>query len=102
MTKPIRADLANGQKHPTPIDIARQFHEVRKRRAMTQDRLSDLTGVAKSEISRMERGWATPTGRTLDRLAQALDVRMVLIPRDDTAQVEATARLTSPGRRRAG
>lgn len=72
--------LASGLLMPDPSDLAQQFHHLRRQREMSQADLSAYSGVAKSEISRFERGWAAPTARTLERLARALDARIILRP----------------------
>jgi transcriptional regulator with XRE-family HTH domain len=64
-------------------DIARQVRHLRRLRGLTQEDLSALTGVAKSDISRFETGRSAPTTRTVDRIAAALNARVVLLPRED-------------------
>jgi DNA-binding XRE family transcriptional regulator len=87
---PARAVRANSQLNgstpvlnlPTPSDIARQVRELRGRAHITQADLSRLTGVATSDICRFELGRSAPTLRTLEKIAVALGVRVVLVPRD--------------------
>jgi transcriptional regulator with XRE-family HTH domain len=67
---------------PEPSDLARQFRLLRRRREMTQADLSRLSGVAKSEISRFECGWASSTARSLEREARVLGARMILRPNE--------------------
>lgn len=56
---------------------------------MTQADLSRLTGVAKSDISRFENGRAAATTRTIDKLAQALGARIVVVPDDGSVVPDA-------------
>jgi transcriptional regulator with XRE-family HTH domain len=63
---------------PDPSDLARQFRMLRRQREMSQAELARLSGLGRSEINRFECGWAAPTARSLERLARALDARMVL------------------------
>jgi len=48
-----------------------QVIQLRKDQHWTQQQLAKKSGVQQSEISRIERGQANPTYRTLLRLAQA-------------------------------
>jgi len=63
---------------PDPTDLARQFRTLRQGHAMTQAELSRLSGVARSEINRFERGWSSPTARSLEQLARVLGARLIL------------------------
>jgi DNA-binding XRE family transcriptional regulator len=62
-------------------DLAVQFIELRERRGMTQAELAAATGLHQADISRIERGAANPTERTLLRIADALDAELRLIER---------------------
>ena len=53
---------------------------ARKARSLTQPALSQLTGIQQAEISRIERGVGNPTTTTLLRLADALGLRLALVP----------------------
>src|ERR1022692_911450 len=52
--------------------LARRFAETRRKRGLTQKRLSAKTGIHQSEISSLENGQANSTFRTLQVLAAAL------------------------------
>jgi ribosome-binding protein aMBF1 (putative translation factor) len=52
--------------------IAGQLLALRRRRGLTQRRLSELSGVQQADISRIERGETQPTTVTARRLADAL------------------------------
>jgi transcriptional regulator with XRE-family HTH domain len=65
----------------TVEDIGTRLRTLRRARAMTQQQLSERSGVAVSTIVDIERGRAEPQIRTIRRLAEALDVspeRLVL------------------------
>lgn len=62
-------------------DLAVQFIDLRERRGMTQSELAAMTGLDQADISRIERGTANPTERTLLRIAHALDADIRLIER---------------------
>jgi transcriptional regulator with XRE-family HTH domain len=48
---------------------------------MTQAELAAMTGLDQADISRIERGTANPTERTLLRIANALDADIRLVER---------------------
>lgn len=52
--------------------VAGQLLALRRRRGLTQRRLSELSGVQQADISRIERGETQPTTVTARRLAEAL------------------------------
>ena len=43
---------------------------------LTQKQLADKTGIAQSDISKLETGSANPSLRTLQRLAQGMGMKM--------------------------
>ena len=45
---------------------------------MTQKELSALTGIAQGDISKLEKGNANPSLRTLQRLADGMGMRLKL------------------------
>lgn len=50
------------------------LQKIRQKRGVSQLRLSFLTGIAPSEISRIENGWIKPYPGWCKRLAKALGV----------------------------
>jgi DNA-binding XRE family transcriptional regulator len=52
--------------------LALQVIRLRKEQKWTQQQLAKASGVQQSEISRIERGQANPTFRTLQQIAQAV------------------------------
>jgi DNA-binding XRE family transcriptional regulator len=62
-------------------DMAVQLIELRERHGMTQAELAAATGLDQGDISRIERGAANPTERTLLRIAHALDAGLRLVER---------------------
>ena len=59
--------------------LARRFAETRRKRGLTQKRLSAKTGINQSEISSLENGQANSTFRTLQVLASALGGKIDLV-----------------------
>ena len=53
-------------------EIARQLKEVRKAKGMTQERLAELVGTKKSNISRLESGRYNPSLDFLVKVADGL------------------------------
>lgn len=66
--------------------IAVQLIELRERHGLTQAELATRCGIDQGDISRIERGATSPTTRTLERIAEALDtdLRLVARPRSVT------------------
>jgi len=52
--------------------------EARKSSGMTQKQLSEKTGIAQGDISKIEIGEANPTLNTLKRLASGMDMKLKL------------------------
>ena len=50
--------------------------DVRKLRKNTQKELSDVTGIAQSDISKIENGSGNPTVKILQRLADGLGMNL--------------------------
>lgn len=62
-------------------DIALQVIELRERHRLTQAELAARCGMDQADISRIERGSTSPTARTLQRIAAALDADVRLVKR---------------------
>jgi DNA-binding XRE family transcriptional regulator len=65
--------------------LAVQIIELREKRGLTQAQLARLSGIDQGDISRIERGSATPNEKTLIRLADALDADLHLVARHPRA-----------------
>lgn len=63
-------------------ELGSALAEARAELNLSQQKLSEITGVQQSEISRIENGLGNPTTSTLTRLAGALGRRVTLIRRD--------------------
>lgn len=59
-------------------DNIRAFIEARHSSGMTQKELSELTGIAQADISKLENGNANPSLRTLQRLADGMGMKLKL------------------------
>lgn len=54
------------------LAIAQAMIDARERAGMTQQRLSEMTGIAQADISKLEHGSANPSIKTLQRLAAGM------------------------------
>jgi transcriptional regulator with XRE-family HTH domain len=54
--------------------IARNIHDLRKRRKITLDKLAELTGLTKGYLSKIERSEKAPPYSTLNKIAIAFGV----------------------------
>lgn len=54
-------------------EFGRKLHRAITDRHMTQERLSELTGISRQMLSRYVSGASTPSGYILSRLAEVLD-----------------------------
>lgn len=61
--------------------LAAQVMEFRTTSGLTQGELAERSGVSQADISRIERGSANPTEKTLCKIADALDADLCLVPR---------------------
>ena len=62
-------------------DIAVQVIALRQSHGLTQAELAERCGIDQADISRIECGSTTPTARTLQRIADALDADLRLVSR---------------------
>ena len=73
--------LEQGKVFEQANDVALQLIELRERHGLTQAELADRCGIDQADISRIERGATSPTARTLQRIAVALDADLRLVAR---------------------
>ena len=62
-------------------DIAMQIVALREKAGITQVELAARSGISQADISRIERGATSPTAKTLQRIAEALDAEVRLVAR---------------------
>jgi DNA-binding XRE family transcriptional regulator len=70
------AELAAFRSHYT---MAQEVRALRKERKLTQKQLAEASGIAQSEISRIERGQTNPTTGTLGVLLAPLGARLGVV-----------------------
>lgn len=58
------------------LAIAQAMIDARKESGLTQKQLSERTGIAQADISKLERGNANPSLRTLQRLAAGMGMNI--------------------------
>lgn len=56
--------------------VMQTIMEARAKTGLTQKQLSERTGISQADISRLERGTANPSIKTLQRIANALGRRV--------------------------
>jgi transcriptional regulator with XRE-family HTH domain len=60
------------------FSIMQAIIDARKESGMTQKQLAEKSGITQADISRMEKGNANPSLRTLQRLAAGMNMRVKL------------------------
>ncbi len=60
------------------FSIMQAMIDARKESGLTQQQLSEKTGITQADISRMEKGNANPSLHTLQRLAAGMNMRLRL------------------------
>ena len=58
--------------------IIRAMLDARKSQGITQQELSERTGIAQGDISKLERGNANPSLKTIKRLAEGMGMQVQL------------------------
>ena len=61
--------------------IANALREARQEKGLSQRALSSITGLPQSHLSKIERGETNLTTKSLIELARALDLELVLVPK---------------------
>jgi transcriptional regulator with XRE-family HTH domain len=72
------------------FQIIRGIIEGRERNHLTQEQLSQVTGINQASISRLENGTANPSLRTLKRLAagMVMTLKLEFVPISNATQQE--------------
>jgi ribosome-binding protein aMBF1 (putative translation factor) len=73
--------LAQREVFEKAYDIALQVIDLREKHGLTQAQLAERCAIDQGDISRIERGSTSPTARTLQRIAEALDADVRLVAR---------------------
>ena len=73
--------LAQREVLEKAYDIALQVFDLREKHGLTQAQLAERCAIDQGDISRIERGSTSPTARTLQRIAEALDADVRLVAR---------------------
>lgn len=79
------ADLTKEELQKPELQIARALVEARQTKHVTQQQLAERTGIAQADISRLENGNSNPTLRTLQRLADGLEMTVEVGFKDNAA-----------------
>lgn len=68
--------MSNGTPAAEMNEIIQALIKARRASGMTQKELSELTGIAQGDISKLEKGNANPSLRTLIRLAEGMGMQL--------------------------
>ncbi|HET9092200.1 MAG TPA: helix-turn-helix transcriptional regulator [Acidimicrobiales bacterium] len=60
------------------IRLAREIHDLREKRGLSQRELAERLGTTQSAVARLEAGNVSPSLPTLDKVAEALGVELVV------------------------
>ena len=66
------------EKADRAIRLATEIHDLREKRGLSQRELAERLGTTQSAIARLEAGNVTPNLATLDKIAHALNVDLVV------------------------
>jgi ribosome-binding protein aMBF1 (putative translation factor) len=66
------------EKAGRSIRLAMEIHALREKRGLSQRELAERLGTTQSAIARLEAGNVSPSLPTLDKVAAALDVELVV------------------------
>jgi ribosome-binding protein aMBF1 (putative translation factor) len=66
------------EKAGRSIRLAMEIHDLREKRGLTQKELAERLGTTQSAIARLEAGNIAPSLPTLDKVAAALGVELVV------------------------
>lgn len=82
------ADLTPEELQKPELQIARALVEARQTKHVTQQQLAERTGIAQADISRLENGNSNPTLRTLQRLADGLEMTVKVGFKDNSPNAD--------------
>lgn len=69
---PLPKNLDSMSDEQYRVDIGRRIYEVMYRKNVTQEKLSEMTGIAQQQLSRYISGRTMPNFRALDKITRAL------------------------------
>lgn len=63
-------------------NIGKKISQIREKKNLSQERLSFKSGVDRTYICRIEKGFANPSIRIIERIASALNVSIYLLTKN--------------------
>jgi transcriptional regulator with XRE-family HTH domain len=99
VSKTPKAGEAPRESTDIQVTFGLNVRTARLRLDMSQETLSDLTGISRTHIPRIERGAVNPSLENCQNLAKALKVRLadlLLSPDEFANQVEDTLQTSGP------
>ena len=61
------------------FSLIKALMDARLEKGLTQKELAEMTGISQGDISRIERGTANPSIKTIQRLATSLDKKVQIL-----------------------
>ena len=74
------------------LDLAQSLRTARLERSLTQEQLANKLGLRQRQISDLERSANDPRLSTIQNVSRALDLELMLVPRQLIAAVEGLQR----------
>lgn len=87
--------MARAPKPTTTSPVAQALRTARTERGLTQAELATRLGLRQRQISDLERATNDPRLTTIQNVARALDLELMLVPRHLIGAVEGMERSTS-------
>lgn len=77
---------AAAEEFQPEIALMNALAEARRKQNLTQQELSERSGIAQTEISRIEKGTRNPSIKVLQKLAKGMDMYLQVrfIPKEDS------------------
>lgn len=99
LNEPLSAEARAAYEDEERISAFRTFvHRLRTDSGLTQAELAERMGTTQSAIARMEGGGTRPTLETLERLARAVGLELVVGAGENLSTDRTIARLVRDGR----
>ena len=57
------------------MEIGNKIMELRKKNGMSQEELANKVGIDQSDLSKIEKGLANPSVKTINRIAKGLGIK---------------------------
>lgn len=86
----VMSKLRRKTRTDSPV-IAQLFEEAQKQ-GLTQAELGEAVGSDQKVMSRLKVGTSNPSVKRLEQLAEVLNMKVVLVPKDDRDSIRSQSR----------